>query len=474
MSFYGVLAGSALLFSPGHGPSRALVRLAESLPGEPGRLVVVADAPNDRDSQEFWSELATLLQGKGPIRLVVPGSGSGHPMARAEWLADRLGTEVVAPDGFFAPADGGRSVFVVRDSRADGGTGGWVSFRRGSQPVSGGPRFPAPRWEEHVRSRRWYTGSFGMVEPIPAGLWIHRRVPESLTGQWLAKPLFDLPTLPETLTVVLGAPGEPWLPEREFRELLQQMPWLDFAPAVRLVSYSPASPVPLGQLLADRVGRRVVVTSGLPSQAPGDTDSVVLHDRTGRPAWKPFATELAYWPRPAGEGPDPEVVSFRAPFPGLTPSGDQPGLFEFGGGLLLEVVQSGLWLRAAHQSADSTVRALPPQTHVMRLTVGVPGQATPDELVRTAALLARQLDAGTQPFVHLAIQRSPGSGRALDAPPGRFRIAARPVAAVAGPPEAARPALGPSPVPAAASAPQPPPAGTAGPAAKAAETAGAA
>jgi hypothetical protein len=432
VSFYGVVAGSALLFCPGHGPSRALVRLAEALPGEPGRLVVVADPPNERDIHSFWAELASLLQGKGPVRLVMAGAGSGEPMPRAEWLADRLRTEVVAPDGFVAPANGGRSVFVVRDSRPDGQTGNWVTFRPGKAPVSGGPRFPAPSWEEHLPARRWYTGPVGMAEPVPAGLWIHRRVPESLTGQWLAKPLFDLPTLPETLTVVLGAPGEPWLPEPEFRELLHRMPWLDFAPAVRLVSYSPASDTPLGQLLADRVGRRVVITSGLPSQPPGDGDSVLLHDRTGRPAWKPFATELAYWPRPGGQGPEPEVVRFRAPFPGLTPAADQPGVFEFGGGLLLEVVQSGLWLRAAHQSPVAAVRTLPPQTNRMLLTVGVPGQATPDDLVRTAALLARQLDAETQPFVHLSVQRSAASGRALETAPGRIQLTSRP--ASAGPP----------------------------------------
>ncbi|QMU77916.1 hypothetical protein GXW83_21685 [Streptacidiphilus sp. PB12-B1b] len=443
MSFYGVLAGATLLFCPEHGPSRALTRLAESLPGEPGRFVVVADAPNERDAQAFWSQLADLLQGKGPVRLVIPGAGSGHPLPRAEWLAGRLLTEVVAPDGFIAPANGGRSVFVVRDSRTDGQTGAWLSFRAGTEPVPGGPRYPAPRWEEHLPSRRWFTGPVGMAEPIPAGLWIHRRAAESLTGQWLAKPLFDLPTLPETLTVVLGAPGEPWLPEREFRELLHRLPWLDFAPAVRLVSYSPASEIPLGQLLADRLGRRVVITSGLPSQPPGDTNAVVLHDPTGRPAWKPFATEMAYWPWPAGTGPEPEVVSFREPFPGLTPVGDQPGVFEFGGGLLLEVVQSGLWLRAAHQTPDATVRGLPPQTNRMRLTVGVPGQATPDELVRTAALLARQLDAETQPFVHLAIQRSPGSGRALDSGPHRYQLSTRPVTAVSGAPGPA--AIGPAP-----------------------------
>ncbi|MBC3839410.1 hypothetical protein GXW82_01890 [Streptacidiphilus sp. 4-A2] len=436
MSFYGVLAGSALLFSPGHGPTRALTRLAESLPGEPGRLVVVADSPDQRDSEAFWSELAVLLKGKGPVRLVVPGSADGYPMARAEWLANQLKTEVTAPDGFIAPANWGRSVFVVRDSRTDGETGGWVSFRPGSEPEPRGPRFPAPSWEQHVPSRRWYTGAVGMVEPIPAGLWVHGRAVEPLTGQWLAKPLFDLPTLPETLTVVLGAPGERWLPEREFRELLREMPWLDFAPAVRLVSYSPASPVPLGQLLADRLGRRVVITSGLPSQPPGRFGAVVLHDRTGRPAWKPFATELAYWPRPAGRGPDPEVVTFRAPFPGLTPAGGRPGVFEFGGGLLLEVVQSGLWLRPAHHAADSdsTVRALPPQTNVMRLTVGIPGQATSDGTVRTAALLARQLDPETQPFVHLSIQRTATVGRALAGAPGRLQLSNR----------SATPALGPS------------------------------
>ena len=438
MSFYGVLAGAALLFCPGHGPSRALTRLAESLPGEPGRLVVVADPPSQRDSEAFWSELAAFLRGKGPVRLVVSGSGGGHPVPRAEWLADRLGTEVTAPDGFIAPANGGRSVFVVRDSRADGQTGGWISFRPGSAPVPGGPRFPAPNWEEHVPPRRWYTGPVGMAEPIPAGLWIHRRAAESLTGQWLAKPLFDLPTLPETLTVVLGAPGEHWLPDREFRELLHSMPWLDFAPAVRLVSYSPASEIPLGQLMADRLGRRVLITSGLPSQPPGRPGSVVLHDRTGRPAWKPFATELAYWPRPTGAGPDPEVVAFRTPFPGLTPTGSRLGVFEFGAGLLLEVVQSGLWLRPAHHLPDSSVRALPPATNVMRLTVGLPGRATPDELVRTAALLARQLDAETQPFVHLAIQRSAASGRALGAAPGRSQLATRPPTAAIEPP--ARPA----------------------------------
>src|SRR3981081_1586025 len=98
-AFRPVTLGSVLLVGPSEGVSDTAAALAATLVGDPGRQVVAADAPEERGGATFCPGLSAMLVGGVPVRLAVSGAGEGMLLSQAQWLANRLGTEVVAPDG---------------------------------------------------------------------------------------------------------------------------------------------------------------------------------------------------------------------------------------------------------------------------------------------------------------------------------------------------------------------------------------
>ncbi|MFB9909052.1 hypothetical protein [Allokutzneria oryzae] len=367
--------GAALVVHPGGGPSRPTLALAAALPADPERLVVVVEPPRVGDGL-FWEALAGVLAGRGPVRLVLPGAAGGaNPPAR--WLADRLGTEVLAPEGRVVTVPGG-SVFVAG--------GRWLRLRPGAPPLPLGSRFPVPRWE--IGPVRPSLGQ-AFVEQIPAGLWLRPQPPGGLTGQ-----VFALPCLPDVLTVVVGDPGRPPVWAEDVRALLTAIP-AALRPAVRLAGLGDDGP---GQDLADRLGAAVTSWTGLPVASRGGVD-VVAVDRDGRPAWRPFATVLRHFPG----GGEPKVVRYRSPAAGLVER--QPGVFAFADGVVAEVVESGLWVREDSQpGAPQKVRALPLDRQWARVTVA-PG------LEDAAIALVSRLDPLTRAGVRLVFTDSDGAAR---------------------------------------------------------------
>ena len=373
--------GTALVVSTSAGPGWHSMALAGSIPADPGRTVVVVDFPRGGGGG-YWNALVQALRGRGPVRLAVSGSGSGGPTAAAQWLADQLRTEVIAPDGTLVPVPGG-STFVANAHA----TGAWRRFQVDEPSEALGARFPSPEWEPMMTTAPWRAGPVAVAEPIPAGLWLHATpVASNRRHSTLA---FGVPVRMNVLTVVLGGPQEPALPAAELRALWEALPE-EIRRRVRFASFG----ADLGPFAADALGQPVVSFPGLPVSSTRGVDiGIVTPD--GRPTWRAYATELRYQP-----GGGAEVLAARAPLPGLKAL--RPGVFELSSTVVVEAVPSGLWVRPAAEPADpAQVRGLPVDPEWARLTVGVPGESVPDEVSAAGAKLFAGLDADTQRVARL-------------------------------------------------------------------------
>jgi len=418
--------GAALVVCSPNGASKAARVLANALPDDPDRTVVVADFPPD-SGPEVWTALVAALRKRGSIRLAVSRAGSGELGSPAQWLADQLKVEVVAPDGVLLPVPGG-SAFVI-DSH---GAGCWYRFRPGHPPDPMGSRFPAPEWEPMTPGKPWASGRVGVAEPIPAGLWMHA-MPSVTEGpsREHARPVFALPCRPEVLTIVLGGPDERPVPPEEIRALLTALP-MPARTKVRIAPYG-VTPLgtayasePIGQIIADLVGERIAVYSGLPVLGADGVD-VVAYDAQGQPSWRPFTTELGYWPRTTPNAMPPSIIEHRPPVGGLVAL--RPGVYQLGEGAVVELVNSGLWIRdPADPPLDSSVRTLPMDPLWARITVGVPGRPTSPELFAAATELYSRLDPDTQRAVRFVFS---DASQLVEDKPAEPAPAPRPLAVVA-------------------------------------------
>jgi hypothetical protein len=397
-AFRGVRLGSTLLIRPPDERADAAFDLVGALAPDPERQTVAGAPPSERESRGFWNTLLGVLNGCGPVRLAVSGAGTGGDQSPARWLSDRLGTEIVAPDGPLLPVVGAMA-FVA------GRTGRWVSFRPGCPPRPLGARFPAPAWERGLPDLAPET-----AEPIPAGLWLHGRGTAEGDPQ-LRRPVFELPVSAEVLIVVLGSPDASRLPVEEFLALRRALP-AQATPPMWLIPYGGRHGDAVGQALADRLDERVVTTIGVPTGQPGVTSA---RDAAGRRTWDPFATEVGYAPRRGGRTPAPAILAHRPPIPGLAESGGRPGVYELDDGVYVEVVQSGLWLRGPLEWFGAVVRALPADPGYLRLTVGIPGEPVSDTLLAAVSGLAARLTPRSRCFLRLMVQDAPARRR-LDHP----------------------------------------------------------
>ncbi|MFE0022790.1 hypothetical protein [Amycolatopsis sp. NPDC059021] len=360
--------GAALLVHPQEGPAGTAVELARTLPPEPGHTMVVVDLP-EPGGPALVEELAALVPDRRPLRLVLSRAGSGGPGSLAYALAERKRTEVIAPDGVVHPVPGGFA-FV-----ADGA--GWLRFRPGAPPRPAGLRYPVPAWEPGTPLRRLAPGPGLVAEPIPAGLWLR---PESRPDP---APVFDLPCQAEMLTVVL----EPSVPVPEICRLLAALP-ASARTRVRLIPHGTHERAgePVGQLVADAFGAPVTVHTGLIEWA--------------------FATVLSYWPRRVPMPAVPKVVRYRAPVPGLAEP--HPGVFRLTDDIIVETVQSGLWVRGGTEPMNGgEIRAVPLDPHRLRVTVGDPGTPPSRTLADAAGELVERLEPAARQAAGLIFAEAP-------------------------------------------------------------------
>lgn len=385
--FAASFVGATLVVSAPEGPSQAATGLARTLPVDRGRTVVVVDFPSG-DQSTFWPHVVSALSGRGPIRLAVSHAGTMRPTAPAQWLAEQLQAEVVAPDGVLTTVPG--AAFVVGTQ----GYGSWVRFQPNASPMPFGRRFPVPQWEAMDPNSPWPTGEIGISEPIPAGLWLRAQQPPFDPAAQDSRPIVALPCRENVLTVVVGGPGQSAIPTDEVCRLLTALPQAARS-RVRLVPYGIDSG--LSRLVADQLGEPIAMFTGLPvGNLRTGGPAVIAVDPRGQQTWRPFVTEVLCTPN---EGV-PVVSGYRAPVPGLAEV--SPGVFSLGDGVVLEVVPSGLWVREQDEPYNAAeVRSQPVDPEWARLTVGTPGRTTPGAVAVHGAALVERLEPEVRKLLRL-------------------------------------------------------------------------
>ncbi|WP_406442573.1 hypothetical protein OHB00_40565 [Streptomyces sp. NBC_00631] len=341
---------NALLVRPRAAADDRAQLFARGLAPDSQHTLVVLDLPADPSPVLLESTARILERRAGTFRLV-PGRGSRSQTARlAQWLADRLDIAVLAPDGHQLAAAGGALFIPAGNGR------GWLRYQPGRSALPDSQRFPKPQWEFFVPDAPVPVGLHALAEPIPGGVWLRPRDDSGLElpRQVLADRIVADPDL---AAVVLGVPGGPALSLTDIAAF-----WRAQVPTGRrqmlFVPYGPVDVPPgtvLGRVLAELLDHEIVLSNGFP--AVGDAGTVPeVHTLgpDGRLGWRPYAGELAYTPGVAA--PIPRRA--RSPLPGLQPLGR--GAYQYAPDAVVEIVQSGLWVRPPHDPPGAdTVRASP-------------------------------------------------------------------------------------------------------------------
>ncbi|MFE7271401.1 hypothetical protein [Streptomyces sp. NPDC057623] len=392
--------GGALLVHPAGKVNPQLHAFAGGLAHDPEHTLVVVDLPEDPPAED-WEAVASLLKRRGrSFRVIIGRPSRETAMTAGQLLADRLERTVLTPDGWVLPAAGG--VLFVPEAAGSG----WLGFqpRRSSTWARLGPpkrapqvsrRFPVPKWDHAVPECSFATGANGTAEPVPGGVWVRRTdQPDGEQDVHRRRLAASLLCQSDRLVVVLGCPGGAHLSVEDIERF-----WGRVAPAarplVRFTAYGPVA-VPkgsaLGQVLADRFGQQVTVYAGLPTVGEPGTDAAQIRvlATDGTPGPPAFVRELVYRPAaaPGSAAPPPELRGRRRPADGLPEV--SPGVYEYAPDAVVEVTQSGLWLRPPAAAADApAVHRVPadPGMTVIHFDAGTPESA---ERMRTLAEEVRQ------------------------------------------------------------------------------------
>ncbi|MER6311661.1 hypothetical protein [Streptomyces sp. NPDC001657] len=371
---------------------------AEGLALDPDHRLVVVDVPAALPLTA-WRPVASRLSrdddvGRG-LRLVpVPGSAADL-MPAGQWLADRLGTEVLVPSGELVRVDDG-SLFVRGDAES-----GWLRLRPDAAPHWDSRRAPKPLWEDWMVNQSWTPGPLGVCEPLPGGAWL-RPASDALWHRAHRLRLTSVvPCDRKRLCVVLGHPGGAALPLTDVARFWRAVPE-EHRGEVRFVGYGPVAASgeeTLGQALSDLLGRPVTVYCGLPVAGPAVTGEPDVHTvcPDGAPGWRPFARELGYLPRQQSGGQvlPPRPVSHRLPVHGLPEL--SPGVYGFAPDAVLEVTQSGLWMRPPTEPADAqAVRALPLDPTAAKILYDTSSQQSAERMQLLALGALWRLDPATR------------------------------------------------------------------------------
>ncbi|MFG3165562.1 hypothetical protein [Streptomyces sp. NPDC048200] len=288
--------GGALLVHPKGRLDERAAGFAGGLARDPQHTLVVVDLPAQVLADE-WEAVAKVLSSSrhGSMRMVF-GRGRGDDVRKAAGrIADRLGREVLAPDGALVPTLAG-GLFVPGDEGA-----AWLRFRPGRAVEPDSQRFPKPRWEFTVPTRPRPAGLRTTAQPVPSGVWL-RNSGDPLSGRH-RRAVETVPADTENLLVVLGSPGTEPLPVDDVAGY-----WTTVLPnarsAVRFVLYgtldTPDSLAP-GQGLANALDHEVVLYAELPSGVPGRAGHTEPPDHT---VYSPaHDTARPAHPESAGEPP---------------------------------------------------------------------------------------------------------------------------------------------------------------------------
>ncbi|MCP2306583.1 hypothetical protein [Actinokineospora globicatena] len=362
-------AGHALVLrEPGADEQAATI--AAALPEDRHRTAVVVGA-------SAWPALARLDpwlvadlddQVDTGVRLLAAhaSSMSGGAVSLARRLADRLGVEVIAPDGDLYALTGGHTFAAGL---------GWVAHGAGSDRRPMGHRFPEPWWQGYLPAGH---------EEIPLGLWV--RVPDAVTR--VDDPLRWIQPDPERPTVVVGAPGEPAPSAADVAEVLDAFP-PDVRGRVVLACYG----ADIAQAVARERGAAVRALHGLPSE-----HGLVHLDADGHFAWYPFAVESVYRP-----GCPPVLDRWVAPLPSLAMFA--PARYRLAPGWSLDVLARGLLARPDTLIVDPALHTPTGPTPELLLACG---PDVPDPVIATLTEVLDHLPATTKSTLRI-LPATPGA-----------------------------------------------------------------
>jgi hypothetical protein len=355
-------AGSALLVCPAGGADPVMLRFAERLAAWPGHVAVCLDVPSAANPEDFGA-LADELAEVGDLPVLVPlRAGLTSTLRLGAWLAQRGVRPVVAHEGAVRLTAGGGAFLPPGDGA------GWVRVEAGADQEPYSRRFPRPWWEGGAVSLPRELGGGWVVEPLPGGAWLRPPGNPGAVDEYRRLLMSGLVPEPQLPRLVAGFPGGPPVSVGRVAEYCTHA-LADLLAALRISRFGPADTPPerFGPELADAVDAPVVVSCGvrlLVSDGRGGHEMrTVLPE--GPMDWTPYAHDFGYLPGSA----EPAPVGHRAPIEGLDE--EQHGVYAYRGDAVLEVTQSGLWLRSAQDRSDASgVRLLPPEPGHVNVFVG--------------------------------------------------------------------------------------------------------
>ncbi len=178
-----------------------------------------------------------------------------------------------------------------------------------------------PPWRDRLPERAGFVGDRALLDPVPAGVWIHADPGARSAEHRLGRLVHALPPREDRPALVLGTPGG------------RPLDLADVAGAVRGAGVAggldDALVVPFGvslaelRRLAELWGRPLLAATGMPLASSGEVRTV---GADGRPGWAPFVPVVRL-------EPDGDVVALSsAPVPDAPP------------GLTLTAVPAGVWV----------------------------------------------------------------------------------------------------------------------------------
>src|SRR6185437_14774983 len=393
--------GAGAVVHPGEEPGSGPASLVVSPHGS-SECAVVVSSHNVNLQPQMVEELAEVLanglpRGFASMRFVAwdGACASEAAPAPAHILSMRLGIDVVSAGGPLLGVPGGSLFAPV--GRGPERPGGWWRFRVGLPPTRVGWRFPAPKWEADLPEACELAGDV-VLDPVPAGLWLHRRNVSSVSD--LA---YSVPTDPEHPALILSHPSEEPLQRDEIVRGIQAIP-TPMTEKLVLTPYGrcPVADGEVGPLVADLIGRAVHVRTGLPLCAPAGQRAVVTIDDKGLPRWRTFAREL--WHAPHAQAP--RTIDWINPAPEVLTRMAGAATFSLGAGWVCEVIQAGLWVRPEELPDPAEwVRGLPVDVNRCAVVIGAPHapEITPPR--RMIAGVLEQMPVDARKRAYLAVPR---------------------------------------------------------------------
>ncbi|MBY8886983.1 hypothetical protein K7472_19280 [Streptomyces sp. PTM05] len=269
-------------------PSSRFAAFAARVPPAADRLQVVVDGRGlDPLLLAACTQLLSALppEATHQVQLDWPYAGVRESTEQLEELASLLDAPVYAPAAALDFHANGRDLLAVHD---DGGLGHWVRFSPTVSPQPHGPLSPPPAWGRALRAVLDTTPDDSPLASAPAGL--HMRIPSRPDVDRAAAAL---PPDRDGMTVL--ADGDATCEEDQQRVLsvLETLP-PELLQNLRVVMtfatvWHRGGP-PFGQLIADRLRRRVLVAdaASVVSTECGGAEA----QRLGEPSWN------RYLPRP--------------------------------------------------------------------------------------------------------------------------------------------------------------------------------